>query len=158
MYGFRSWAEAMGWCTHSGAQLRLGDFNGDGRTDMFCHDGGGYKSVAYTSSAGHPGAGGAWGESDGFCTHSGAQLHLGDFNGDGRTDMLCHDAYTGYKWFAYTDEAGRLRTGGGWDGPFGRWCSANGGVLQVARFNDDGKADLFCHETASTWKLVSYMP
>ena len=36
----------------------------------------------------------------GWCNHASAELHLGDFNGDGRADMLCHDTSTGYKWVA----------------------------------------------------------
>ena len=34
------------------------------------------------------------------CNHPTAQLFLGDFNGDGRTDLLCHDTASGRKWQA----------------------------------------------------------
>ena len=44
-----------------------------------------------------------WERNMGWCHHSGAQLRLGDFNGDGRDDMLCHDTTNGYKWIAYSD-------------------------------------------------------
>ncbi|WXH31973.1 hypothetical protein WA016_05953 [Myxococcus stipitatus] len=38
----------------------------------------------------------------GWCHHSGSQLLTGDFNGDGRADLLCHDVSSGTKWFAYS--------------------------------------------------------
>jgi hypothetical protein len=34
----RRWSSAMNWCTGSTEQLHLGDFKGDGCSDMLCHD------------------------------------------------------------------------------------------------------------------------
>ena len=33
-----------------------------------------------------------------WCSHGGAMLLVGDFDGEGFSDMLCHDVHTGYKW------------------------------------------------------------
>jgi hypothetical protein len=40
------WEAAMGWCHHAGAQLFVGDFDGDNRDDMLCHDTAGHKWIA----------------------------------------------------------------------------------------------------------------
>ncbi len=147
-----------GWCAHATAQLHLADFNGDGRADLLCHDtGNGYKWIAYTGPGGQLAGSGGWQADMGWCYGSG-QLRLGDFNADGRADLLCHEPSNGYKWFAYTNSAGQLGGAGGWSGPFGRWCSTSQGDVRVGRFNSDGKADLFCNHLGSTWKHVSYQP
>ena len=47
-----------------------------------------------------------WSWLEGWCSHEGAELHIGDFNGDQNDDMLCHDTNTGYKWVAEADSNG----------------------------------------------------
>jgi hypothetical protein len=71
---------------------------------MLCHDSGnGYKSVAL-AQAGGGFAGTDWQADMRWCTGKpGAQLHIGDFNGDRRDDMLCHDSGNGYKSLSYSD-------------------------------------------------------
>jgi hypothetical protein len=91
----------MGWCRSTG-QLLVGDYNGDGRDDMLCHNPStGYKWVAL-ARAGGGFIGTDWQRNMGWCRSTG-QLLVGDYNGDGRDDMLCHDAGTGYKWVVYSD-------------------------------------------------------
>ena len=34
----------------------------------------------------------------GWCNHAGAVLFVGDFDGDSRDDILCHDTGNGNKW------------------------------------------------------------
>ena len=34
----------------------------------------------------------------GWCVADSDQLFIGDFNGDGQDDMLCHNRAGGYKW------------------------------------------------------------
>ena len=41
----------------------------------------------------------------GWCFHAGAQLFTADFNGDRKTDLMCHDA-NGYKWIALSGGSG----------------------------------------------------
>ena len=45
-----------------------------------------------------------------WCKHNGAQLLIGDFNGDGRSDLLCHDKNSGYKWIAYSNSRGEIHS------------------------------------------------
>jgi hypothetical protein len=93
----------MGWCRAPGVQLHVGDFNGDGLDDMLCHNTTtGYKWIAL-AKAGGGFTGTDWQRNMGWCRAPGVQLQVGDFNGDGRDDMLCHNTTTGYKWIAYSD-------------------------------------------------------
>ena len=96
------WEAGLSWCNHGSANLKLADFNGDGRTDMLCHDTStGHKWIAYATGSGTF-TGTNWEAGLGWCNHPSAQLHVGDFNGDQRADMLCHDTITGYKWISFS--------------------------------------------------------
>jgi hypothetical protein len=97
------WQANLGWCYHSSGQLHIGDFNGDDRDDMLCHDtNNGYKWIAFAHGQNRF-TGTDWQRDMHWCYHSSGQLHIGDFNGDDRSDMLCHDTNNGYKWIAYSD-------------------------------------------------------
>ena len=147
-YRQTDWYRAMGWCAHSGSILLTGDFNGDGRADMMCHDSKGNKWVALANSAGQfttttwHNKGAPW------CGHKGAQLHLGDFNGDGRTDMLCHDL-AGNKWVALARPDGSFK-GTSWQKNL-KWCYHKGSRLMIGDFNGDGRADMFCYDNKNKW-------
>ncbi|WP_144370017.1 M57 family metalloprotease [Myxococcus stipitatus] len=123
----------------------VGDFNGDGRTDLYLnHD--------------NPGAGGNqhiwYGRSDGgFNDHfmapldsswSGFKVHaVGDFNGDGRTDLYVNHNNLGaggnqHIWYG--------RTGTGFNGHYiapldSSWTGFK--VHAVGDFNGDGKTDVY---------------
>ena len=43
-----------------------------------------------------------------WCGYGQEDLHLGDFNGDGNTDMLCHDPINGDKWVALATTDGQF--------------------------------------------------
>ncbi|MBN1205792.1 MAG: VCBS repeat-containing protein [Myxococcaceae bacterium] len=75
------------WCTHAGATLLRGDFNGDGAEDLLCRDPG-RLWIDYADNRGVILGTTDWYLDTNWCAHSGAQLHLGDLNGDGRTDLL----------------------------------------------------------------------
>ena len=43
----------LGWCVADSEQLLIGDFNGDGRDDMLCHNRArGYKRMAFALADG----------------------------------------------------------------------------------------------------------
>ena len=139
-----SWYANMGWCNHGGSRLLIGDFNGDGRDDMLCHDNSGKKWVALANPAGQfPGT--SWYANMGWCSHPGSQLHIGDFNGDRRDDMLCHDG-AGRKWVALANPAGQF-SGTSWAANMG-WCNHAGSQLHVGDFNGDRRDDMLCHDNA----------
>jgi hypothetical protein len=119
-----------------GGSWRTGDFNGDGKTDLihlapgdyvrtWLSNGDGSFSVGFFSAgSGYWIQGGSW--------------QTGDFNGDGRTDLL-HLLPTDYvrPWFSNGD--GSFNVGIFSAGP-GYWVQ--GGSWQVGDFNGDAKTDL----------------
>ncbi|PIK61579.1 hypothetical protein BSL78_01504 [Apostichopus japonicus] len=145
--GRTSWEAGIGWCRHAGAELHIGDFNGDGKDDMLCHDTStGYKWIAFANSQGNFAGRTSWEAGIGWCRHASAELHIGDFNGDGKDDMLCHDTSTGYKWIAYANRQGNFADRTGWEEGIG-WCLHSGSSLHIGDFNGDGKDDMLCHDT-----------
>lgn len=135
------------WCTHAGSTLHLGDFDGDGRTDLLCRDPGRlwvnlanpegrFSNITthYTDTR--------------WCTHAGAAFHLGDFDGDGRTDLLCKDGRR--IWLNLADRMGRFR-----DATTAfvdtRWCTHEGSALRLGDFDGDGRTDLLCHDPNRLW-------
>ncbi|KAJ8029346.1 hypothetical protein HOLleu_28718 [Holothuria leucospilota] len=72
--------EAIGWCSHSGAELYIGNFNGDRRDDLLCHDSGtGRKWVALANRQSNFSGRTSWEAGLGWCRHSTAEFHVGDF-------------------------------------------------------------------------------
>ncbi|XP_071953504.1 uncharacterized protein [Antedon mediterranea] len=147
----RAWKKYMQWCYHNGAQLFVGDFNGDGRTDMLCHDSRGYKKV----SLAQPGGvflGTSWERNVGWCLDDGDIL-VADFNADGRDDMLCQRNRDGYKWISYANQDGSF-SGTNWYRDMG-WCTGTNGHLFTGDFNGDRRADLLCHDHNNGYKWVA---
>lgn len=148
-----SWHKAMGWCGGANVGLHLGDFNGDGRTDMLCHrrtTGDNWVSLANADGSF---SGTTWHNKKlKWCGHGGARFLVGDFNGDGRSDMFCYDSKT--KWVALAQPGGsfkgtssRVATG---------WCSHAGSSIYVADFNGDLRDDLLCHDKAGrNWVMLA---
>ncbi|WP_181233890.1 FG-GAP repeat domain-containing protein [Enhygromyxa salina] len=146
------WYYNAGWCYHPGTQLHIGDFNGDYRDDMLCHDAAGQKWIDYANSNGQF-LGTDWYYNAGWCHHAGSQLFVGDFNGDGREDMLCHDS-AGQKWIDYADSNGQF-WGTNWY-QNASWCYHAGSQLFVGDFNNSGRSDLLCHDTGNGYKWITF--
>jgi hypothetical protein len=144
----------QGWCSHAAGQFLVGDFNGDGRTDLLCHDtGSGYKWIAQAQANGTFN-GTTWEKPLNWCYGVTAQLLLGDFNGDGKTDMLCHEKANGYKWVSLAQPDGTF-IGTSWESPMA-WCNHFGSHLLVADTNGDGRSDLVCHDnTGHLWVALA---
>ena len=93
----------MKWCSYGGRQLFIGDFNGDRLSDMLCHDQcNGYKWIAYNHGPSTFFTGTGWRAGLRWCRHKGAKLFVADFNGDNRSDILCHDT-SGNKGIIYNE-------------------------------------------------------
>src|SRR5262245_26467975 len=133
------------WCTAPGEALFYGDIDGDSELDAICHNEstgvlrfarGNGRAIKLQSEWRGP-----------FCSQPGEELHVGDFNADRRTDLLCVDMRTGQKRV-------RLSTGN-WDAPYDvasftirdPWCTHETAQLHVGDFNGDGRSDLLCHDT-----------
>ena len=119
-YSVVGWNKPMSWCWHTGASLYIGDFNGDSRDDILCHDTTGYLAIAYTDMIGDFSTG--WYETNSFCKCAGCSLFVGDFNGDKKSDLLCHDGTDGKKWIVYATPEGNFQDASVWYKPM-NWCT-----------------------------------
>jgi hypothetical protein len=146
------------FCTQPGARVHVGDFNNDLRADLLCHEPSGIFSVALADTSGrdfidaqeHPKE---------FCPAANGsespELHVGDFDGDLRADLLCHHPLSGKEQIVYAAPGG-MRFGSQWEdvietrrlltpeAPHKGWCSPQGSELRVGFFNRDALADLLC--------------
>ncbi len=75
------------WCGDGGA-FGTGDFNGDGKTDIFCHVPGTTWVSLSSGTAFLAGSNGDVWRGNGWCGE-GASVRTGDFNGDGKSDIWC---------------------------------------------------------------------
>jgi hypothetical protein len=135
------------WCTHAQASIRLGDVNGDGRTDLICKDPN-RVWVNYADNGGRFNDATAWHVDTRWCTHVNANVYSADFNGDGRTDLMCKDP--GRLWFNYADQEGRFSAAGGWTLDT-TWCTHANATVQVADFDGNGRSDLLCRDPNRLW-------
>lgn len=142
------------WCTASREQLFYGDVNGDGQVDGICHN---ERTGVVSFARGMPGAIRPQGSFAGpFCSHEGAQFHIGDFNNDDRTDIFCNDR-TGHKWVHFSQ--------GGWSAPYisladyestSAWCSHPTAQLYIGDFDADGQSDMLCRDSADGHLWIDY--
>ena len=102
-YSGIGWENEMSWCNHYRTTLYVGDFNGDGKTDILCHDGNGQMWIAYANNAGAF-TSSDWRARKDFCKCQGCSLCIGDFNMDGKSDLLCQP----YWLMAYANSDGNF--------------------------------------------------
>lgn len=135
--------------------ISVGDFNGDGKDDIWCFDGtynhlqlnnnvfsgGAWQSVPITL-----GGGGTGPSSHIWCNNG--YLHIADFNGDGKADLFCTiDSKTFY--FLYSAGDGRFFSTSGFGNGYldlGTKVSTwNGDVtrITIGDFDGDGYADIW---------------
>jgi RHS repeat-associated protein len=150
--GLTAWVNTgVAWNGNSSLD-RVGDFNGDGKADLMCYGcaGGSSYAIAYGTASGLA----AW-ASTGIAWNGNSSLdRVGDFNGDGKADLMCLGCAGGSTYaIAYGGASGLsswVNTGVAWNGNYGY------GLDRIADFNGDGKADLICLGCAggSTYALA----
>jgi hypothetical protein len=129
--------------------LYVGDFDGNGRTDLLCHNTqNGNNELAYANSDGQfPQI--DWVTPDaGWCRHP-ELLVVGDFNGDGRSDALCHKPGDGHRKIDFVF-SNNVINATNWDSRnYGAdtFCASADQSLHVADINGDGRDDLLCHDS-----------
>ena len=142
--GVHGWQNTtMGFCTGVDRKLFIGDFDGDGRSDMLCHNyQTGYKTIAYANVGGDFENPRMWNKNMHWCYQTNPTLYVGDFNGDGKDDMLCHD--DNRNMFVAIARSGGTFIGSDRADNMGI-CRAEGCTLSVATASRDTKADIVCH-------------
>ncbi|MEW6246283.1 MAG: toxin TcdB middle/N-terminal domain-containing protein [Nitrospirota bacterium] len=147
--GFQLWTWTSGgnWADY---QVIPGDYNGDGKTDIYIHEryvGAPYDYMGLSTGTGFQlwtwSSGGNWGA---------FEVMTGDFNGDGKTDLYLH----GGPGQSVGEHMG-LSTGNG----FNLWTWSWGAgwqdyELRTGDFSGDGKADIYIHGRSGTG-LYDYM-
>ncbi len=128
------------WCTN--ATVRVGDVDGDGKSDLLCRASGGTISVARSTGSSLTG-GNAWISS--WCVSG--QFDIADFNGDGKQDLSCHPTDGSTK-IALSTGSTFLDQGNWVTG----YCAT--GTFGTGDFNGDGKQDLYCHPSDGTTQVA----
>jgi RHS repeat-associated protein len=139
------------WPGHGGGQSNnfLGDFNGDGKTDIMGYTGsGGIWHVVLSNGVSFGGGGGLWpgnprGKESNF---------LGDFNGDGKTDSMGYSGSNGL-WYV---ELSNGSTGFNAPGS-GLWQGHSNGTNNnfLGDFNGDGRTDIMSYTGSSgLWNVA----
>ncbi|HEY4301530.1 MAG TPA: VCBS repeat-containing protein [Candidatus Didemnitutus sp.] len=128
-----------------------GDFNGDGKADFVVQGNASLPAYLATGAAGTPfspvlqwwpgAAYGGWGQ-------PGAKIETGDFNGDGRTDFIVHDAQYGALFTATGDPSQPFQATWLWAPTvhYGDW-SDSGATIVTGDFNGDGMTDFIIHDS-----------
>ncbi len=126
-------------CLGATNQLLAGDVNGDGRADLVCHKpASGTQQVALAKRGGKYSTI-SWKGKRTFCRN--ADVVVGDVDGDGRADLLCHRD-SGAHAIAYAKPSGTFGKAG-WKGRL-PGCAAPWEV-SLAHLDAGARADLLCH-------------
>lgn len=160
---FVSAGSISNWCGTTNVTIGGADFNGDGKSDLWCLNSSGSTSLVYSTSTSATVSYSAPSTPlSGWCaTPSTAhprlrpvtppppgKVYATDFNGDGLQDLWCHltdgtvkvALSTGTSFFL---SATPWRTG---------FCTT--GTTGTADFNGDGLTDLWCHTTTGTTQVL----
>ncbi|WP_437529262.1 FG-GAP-like repeat-containing protein [Sorangium sp. So ce726] len=142
------------FCNGAGKKLYVGDFNGDGRDDALCNQTNGAMAVDLANTSGQ-----FWSSewslaTRNFCTGSNATLYVGDFNNDGRSDLMCRDGVSGKTEIDLSDASGQFLTAE-WRGDLDGWCTG-ATIKDVHVGNADGQfgSDIVCNETDGTLNVA----
>lgn len=149
-YGFpNKWTQTSSWCGLGGA-VYIGDFNGDGRDDQLCFKAG-QRWIRFSQNSGNY-SGAPTHTGSNWCTGSNAKLLVGDFDGNGRDDLLCQNTVTKNIW---VDSLHNGLSGTDYSRLGNPWCTGSGNLL-VGDHNGDGRDDLLCHSNSSGKTFVNH--
>lgn len=139
---------AGGWCVNG--SVYAGDFNKDNVDDLFCMDPQGYRKLDINSkSSSSPFGGSDWQDRSYWC---GQQLLLGDFNKDGKKDVLCYSAGS-QMWVRFASGTGTSISLGSSYAMSAAWCSQ---TLILGDYNGDGATDALCRDVANHTLKIDY--
>jgi hypothetical protein len=140
------WETTTTFC--STGELFVGRLNGDSRDDLLCRKPGTSFGIRFASPSGTF-AGATLSVTSAWC---GQTLFTGDVDGEGHTDLICWDAAGDRIWVDLFDSTPAFPFAGvnDWGDVTFPFC---GQTRQVRDMNDDGRADLLCHDdrTGLVW-------
>lgn len=155
------------WCNND--NLIVADFDGDGKSDLLCNNDGGKNYIMLqqnesvssglnfapigTDSEGRI----SIGSNETWCDKSYQRIFTGDFNQDGRADLLCNNfkkIHAGQNYVMLSNKTSLsfypIETSKTKDGAikigYGTYCSEPGRLL-IGDFNGDKKDDLLCNDS-----------
>ena len=146
-----------GWAATAGAVPLVGDFNDDGRTDLALTGPSAWTFIPVALSNGD----GSFNVTNSTATNfaawaatANAKPLVGDFNGDGRTDVALTgpSAWT-YVPVAFSNGDGTFNVVNPTTSNFPGWAATAGAVPLVGDFNADGRADVAL-TGPSSWSTV----
>lgn len=145
------WQNNVAWCNGAADSLLVGDFNGDGRDDLLCHNTvTGKKSIDFADANGQF-TGTDWFRDANWCNGATDWLYVGKFNDDAKADLLCLNRATGIFTIDYADANGF--TGVNWTRAQA-WCNKSSQLLLVGDVNGNGRDDLVCHDGDTGFLMV----
>ena len=137
-FNLQQWLSVPGWAGQN-YQIAVGDFNGDGKSDVliYCYNSG---TFYVATSNGSSFSLSQWLSVPGWAGYN-FPIAVGDFNGDGKSDVLI-DVYTSGQYYVATSIGSSLN--------LSQWLSVPGWAGQnyqmaVGDFNGDGKSDVLIY-------------
>jgi hypothetical protein len=144
----RSWPGGLAPATPITNQCTTGDFDGDGRTDLICYDGGDGGAWTVAFSTGDSFTAQTYTTGIAVASPITNQCMTGDFNGDGMTDLICYTGSGGVWVVGLSTGSGFIALG---------WSSNLAPAIPIRNqctngdFNGDGMTDLVCTGGAGDW-------
>lgn len=152
VFGNGDWERTTNaFCRLTRRNMYVGDFNGDGRDDLLCHDTeNGRRFIDHANVNGH--LNGTDDQPDPFCSGSGKDIHIGDFDGDTKDDILCHVKSAGDFSIDYASDG---FNGVDWSSDSG-WCKKQSRSIIIGDFNSDSRDDMVCHDRTDGHRWIDY--
>jgi hypothetical protein len=133
-----------GFCSNSNSKFFISLLDLDNKADFYCHhpDGSHQKILSSSRRVGLVST-----SYKKWCRVSDTlQIHLGDFDGDGRADRLCHSNDNGRLWIDYASNSYK---GTDWSEYGFDFCTRKNEQLSIAETGGDSKDDVHCYEYRS---------
>ncbi len=133
-----------GFCNNTSSKFFIHNLDFDNKADFYCHHSdGSHEKILSSLRNVRPSSPSI----KKWCKISSIlQIYLGDFDGDGRTDRLCHSKENGRLWI---DFGGNSLKGTDWSEYEFNFCTKKNERLSIAETGGDGKDDVHCYDYRS---------